>query len=192
MSRIDIPDALAAEVAADLAAGGERARRWIPDCPARQHWEPTLDGAKWTVLNLAETSYPNPDRLTVSYDLAYLACAAGELVDSNQMPWGYILAAAVVGSAADPSSPRPAEGDRVLVLAGESCIVGQIGIWRGLVATDVALFIEDVGYTLLDGEATRWAILPPARDLDSAAENPSPAEALGDVEEPYDRGEVDR
>jgi hypothetical protein len=87
---------------------------------------------------------------------------------------------ALIGSADDPTSPQPADGDRVLILerpqfAHERLRAGQFGVarprpllnWRGrpVIAQGCPWVETDLPTKFTEGRllASRWAILPAAK-----------------------------
>jgi hypothetical protein len=146
---VTIPDALRAEIAADLEAGGDRARRW----------QPQTTGPLLLLASDGVDLVPG-ERVEMQFDHGP-ACLFTEGASVGVAVPGFWLrhAWAPIGGVDD--GPLPDLDDRVVVLANLTTIdrTGRMGT-----VEYVEIDERRVGVGLSDGDyilGTRWAILPP-------------------------------
>jgi hypothetical protein len=172
---VTIPAALRDEIAADLAAGGERAKRWHPRAIMGVTWILALDGpyvgSTGTSTGLAGWEYSDDG----THSGIFISADDGGpwQFDLDEMPQAHSVTAwAPVGAIDRPRgmdlqarNPRPVEGDRILVLtdAGGDCPEPWIGhvtyaSWGNLPVG--AVMVGDSHLAVQEGAVTRWAILP--------------------------------
>lgn len=173
--RVTIPAALLEEIRADLAAGGDRARRWRQPSP-----HPVV------VLARGEDAWPVGWVGTLADVTDHSGCvtAPGQPHPAAATAW------APVGDV--DAGPRPDIGDRVLIRDVrypdiEGAAIGQIAT-----VDEIDNLTGRVSATLTDGRAvsyaTKWATLPPEVPT-GLGEQPTPGEAseLGNAATPVMR-----
>lgn len=164
MTRIDIPAALRGEIAADLAAGGERAARWRPGvetdhevliagctCDAPTNHDGHVGPATHDWLPIAASTDDAQGWTSLSVDVPQVAQCECEAV-----AW------APVGGVDD--GPRPGMGDRVLVLRSARAGDGWVGHVSWPPDPTGPVKVLDVDYEDDHPQAdavTQWALLPP-------------------------------
>lgn len=185
--RVTIPAPLAAEIAADLAAGGDRAKRW----------QPQVEGP---LLLLASSGWLAPGRVVhMQFDHGPV-CLHVQGASMGVATPGFWLRHAWASVGGVDGGPRPVEGDRILVLTdtGGDCPEPWIGhvtyaSWGNLPIGAVMAG----GRTDLAAEesaVTRWAILPPeiptkpGQELEDAPSDPT---GLGEQPTPGEASEMD-